>query len=91
MKVAKQFKNHILDLIEKVVEHVTTCSTTDWPMGLNELVSRLQKYQERLTDFTQAQLLQGLGRGKIKCGLRLLFLTLTSQMCDDIISSTELC
>ena len=49
-------------------------------MGLSELVSRLQKYQELLTDFTQAQLLQGLGRGKAKCDLRLLFLTLTSQM-----------
>ena len=47
-------------------------------MGLSELVSRLQKYQELLTDFTQAQLLQGLGRGKAKFDL--LFLTLTSQM-----------
>ena len=51
------------DVIERVVNYVSTTNTKDWPQGLEILVSSLQKYQELLTDFTQAQVLQGLGRG----------------------------
>lgn len=60
-------KNHTLyqadprDLIRLVTQHVS--SGSDWPEELQKLIGQLQLYNERLTDFTQAQVLQGLGRG----------------------------
>ncbi|CAI5683528.1 NBAS subunit of NRZ tethering complex isoform X1 [Oreochromis niloticus] len=60
-------KNHTLyqadpkELIRLVTQHVSSYS--DWPEELQKLISQLHMYNERLTDFTQAQVLQGLGRG----------------------------
>ncbi|CAN9507428.1 unnamed protein product [Ophioblennius macclurei] len=60
-------KNHTLyqadpkELIRLVTQHVSSYS--DWPDELQKLIGQLQVYNERLTDFTQAQVLQGLGRG----------------------------
>ncbi|KAM9703151.1 NBAS subunit of NRZ tethering complex [Menidia menidia] len=60
-------KNHALyqadpkELIRLVTQHVSSYS--DWPEELQKLISQLNVYNERLTDFTQAQVLQGLGRG----------------------------
>uniref|UniRef100_A0A8K9X841 NBAS subunit of NRZ tethering complex n=1 Tax=Oncorhynchus mykiss TaxID=8022 RepID=A0A8K9X841_ONCMY len=49
------------ELIRLVTQHVTAHS--DWPADVEELIGQLQVYNERLTDLTQAQVLQGLGRG----------------------------
>lgn len=60
-------KNHTLyqadpkELIRLVTQHVSSYS--DWPEELQQLIGQLRLYNERLTDFTQAQVLQGLGRG----------------------------
>ncbi|KAM3602383.1 uncharacterized protein V6R79_003119 [Siganus canaliculatus] len=60
-------KNHTLyqadpkELIRLVTQHVRAYS--DWPEELQKLINQLHVYNERLTDFTQAQVLQGLGRG----------------------------
>uniref|UniRef100_A0A1A7XPK9 Neuroblastoma amplified sequence n=1 Tax=Iconisemion striatum TaxID=60296 RepID=A0A1A7XPK9_9TELE len=60
-------KNHTLyqadpkELIRLVTQHVSSYS--GWPEELQKLISQLHVYNERLTDFTQAQVLQGLGRG----------------------------
>ncbi|TKS76461.1 Neuroblastoma-amplified sequence [Collichthys lucidus] len=60
-------KNHTLyqadpkELIRLVTHHVSAYS--DWPEELQKLINQLRMYNERLTDFTQAQVLQGLGRG----------------------------
>ncbi|XP_062293103.1 NBAS subunit of NRZ tethering complex isoform X1 [Scomber scombrus] len=60
-------KNHSLyqadpkELIRLVTQHVSAYS--GWPEELQNLINQLQVYNERLTDFTQAQVLQGLGRG----------------------------
>ena len=44
-----------------VTQHVSARS--DWPEELGKLIGQLHVYNERLTDLTQAQVLQGLGRG----------------------------
>lgn len=44
-----------------VTQHVAEYS--GWPEELQGLINQLHVYNERLTDFTQAQVLQGLGRG----------------------------
>ncbi|XP_045068836.1 neuroblastoma-amplified sequence, partial [Coregonus clupeaformis] len=49
------------ELIRLVTQHVTAHS--DWPADVEELIGQLQVYNDRLTDLTQAQVLQGLGRG----------------------------
>uniref|UniRef100_A0AAY5KHE6 Neuroblastoma-amplified sequence N-terminal domain-containing protein n=1 Tax=Esox lucius TaxID=8010 RepID=A0AAY5KHE6_ESOLU len=49
------------ELIRLVTQHVTAHS--DWPADVELLIGQLQVYNERLTDLTQAQVLQGLGRG----------------------------
>ncbi|KAM9782609.1 NBAS subunit of NRZ tethering complex [Neosynchiropus ocellatus] len=60
-------KNHALyqsdpkELIRLVTQHVSSYS--NWPEDLQKLITQLKVYNERLTDFTQAQVLQGLGRG----------------------------
>ncbi|XP_076004832.1 NBAS subunit of NRZ tethering complex isoform X2 [Genypterus blacodes] len=60
-------KNHTLyqadpkELIRSVSKHVSAHS--EWPEEVQKLIAQLHVYNERLTDFTQAQVLQGLGRG----------------------------
>ncbi|KAM6906602.1 NBAS subunit of NRZ tethering complex isoform 2-T2 [Lycodopsis pacificus] len=60
-------KNHALyqadpkELIRLVTHHVSAYS--DWPEEQQKLIGQLHVYNERLRDFTQAQVLQGLGRG----------------------------
>ncbi|KAM8832299.1 NBAS subunit of NRZ tethering complex isoform 1-T1 [Spinachia spinachia] len=49
------------ELIRLVTTHVSAYS--DWPEELQQMIGQLQVYNERLRDFTQAQVLQGLGRG----------------------------
>lgn len=51
------------DLIQMVTKHVTNSSYADWPEEIAILIKHLQYYNERLLDFTQAQILQGLGKG----------------------------
>ncbi|RXN16918.1 neuroblastoma-amplified sequence [Labeo rohita] len=51
-------------LIRLVTKHVTDHAGCDWgDEELRALIGQLRLYSERLTDFTQAQVLQGLGRG----------------------------
>lgn len=51
-------------LIRLVTKHVTDHAGCDWPdEDLEALIGQLRLYSERLTDFTQAQVLQELGRG----------------------------
>ncbi|XP_051501521.1 NBAS subunit of NRZ tethering complex-like isoform X3 [Myxocyprinus asiaticus] len=51
-------------LIRLVTKHVTDHAGCDWlDEELEALIGQLRLYSERLTDFTQAQILQGLGRG----------------------------
>nr|XP_019947114.1 PREDICTED: neuroblastoma-amplified sequence [Paralichthys olivaceus] len=67
LKPCLKDKNHTLyqadpkELIRLVTQHVSAYSS--WPEDLQKLIGQLHVYNERLTDFTQAQLLQGLGRG----------------------------
>ncbi|XP_074051180.1 NBAS subunit of NRZ tethering complex isoform X1 [Macrotis lagotis] len=51
------------ELIQTIIKHVSTLDGHAWPEDLRVLVQHLDFYQERLLDFTQAQLLQGLGKG----------------------------
>ncbi|XP_013918331.1 PREDICTED: neuroblastoma-amplified sequence [Thamnophis sirtalis] len=51
------------DIIQMVTKHVTNSSYADWPEEIAILIKHLQYYNERLLDFTQAQILQGLGKG----------------------------
>ncbi|XP_048858218.1 NBAS subunit of NRZ tethering complex isoform X2 [Brienomyrus brachyistius] len=51
------------ELIQLVTKHVIDHDTVAWPEELEKLIGQLHLYNERLTDFTQAQILQGLGRG----------------------------
>lgn len=51
------------ELIQMVTAHVTQSSHADWSDEIATLIKHLQYYNERLLDFTQAQTLQGLGKG----------------------------
>ncbi|XP_075779590.1 NBAS subunit of NRZ tethering complex isoform X4 [Pelodiscus sinensis] len=51
------------ELIKMVTKHVTQCGHADWPEEIAALIKQLYYYNERLLDFTQAQILQGLGKG----------------------------
>ncbi|KAF7694273.1 hypothetical protein HF521_008026 [Silurus meridionalis] len=52
------------DLIRLVTDHVTEREGCDWgDEELEALIGQLRLYSERLRDFTQAQVLRGLGRG----------------------------
>ncbi|XP_006869532.1 PREDICTED: neuroblastoma-amplified sequence-like, partial [Chrysochloris asiatica] len=51
------------ELIKIVTRHVTHCGQEAWPEDLVSLTLQLQYYNERLLDFTQAQILQGLRKG----------------------------
>uniref|UniRef100_A0A8D0HP89 NBAS subunit of NRZ tethering complex n=1 Tax=Sphenodon punctatus TaxID=8508 RepID=A0A8D0HP89_SPHPU len=51
------------ELIKMVTKHVTQGGYADWPEEIASLIKQLYYYNERLLDFTQAQILQGLGKG----------------------------
>ncbi|KAI4898258.1 hypothetical protein NFI96_033076, partial [Prochilodus magdalenae] len=52
------------ELIRLVTKHVSDHEGRDWAdKELEALIGQLRLYSERLTDFTQAQVLLGLGRG----------------------------
>ncbi|RMC17230.1 hypothetical protein DUI87_05808 [Hirundo rustica rustica] len=51
------------ELIQMVTKHVTQYAHADWPEEVTTLINQLHYYNERLLDFTQAQTLQGLGKG----------------------------
>uniref|UniRef100_A0A8C9NH09 NBAS subunit of NRZ tethering complex n=1 Tax=Serinus canaria TaxID=9135 RepID=A0A8C9NH09_SERCA len=51
------------ELIQMVTKHVTQYAQADWPEEITSLINQLHYYNERLLDFTQAQTLQGLGKG----------------------------
>lgn len=51
------------ELIRMVTRHVTRREQDSWPEELVLLTKQLHYYNERLLDFTQAQLLQGLRKG----------------------------
>ncbi|XP_067324768.1 NBAS subunit of NRZ tethering complex isoform X1 [Anolis sagrei] len=51
------------ELIQMVTKHVSQSSSLDWPDETATLIKHLQYYNEQLLDFTQAQVLQGLGKG----------------------------
>lgn len=46
-----------------VTKHVSEYANADWPEELVALIEQLHYYNEQLMDFTQAQILQGLGKG----------------------------
>ena len=48
-----------------LVDHVTSCSKSDWPEECHLLVEILEQYRELLADHTQAEVLQNLGLGKL--------------------------
>nr|XP_045004804.1 neuroblastoma-amplified sequence isoform X1 [Jaculus jaculus] len=51
------------ELIKTVTRHVALHEHATWPEDLMSLTKQLHYYNERLLDFTQAQLLQGLRKG----------------------------
>ncbi|XP_036737524.2 NBAS subunit of NRZ tethering complex isoform X2 [Manis pentadactyla] len=51
------------ELIKMVTRHVTRSGHAAWPEDLVSLTQQLHYYNERLLDLTQAQILQGLGKG----------------------------
>ncbi|KAG5277190.1 hypothetical protein AALO_G00114610 [Alosa alosa] len=53
------------ELIRLVTRHVgeKQDDNANWPAEVDALIGQLRAYSERLADFTQAQVLQGLGRG----------------------------
>lgn len=51
------------ELIKMVTRHVAQHGHDAWPEDLVSLIKQLHYYNERLLDFTQAQLLQGLRKG----------------------------
>ncbi|XP_053443844.1 NBAS subunit of NRZ tethering complex isoform X2 [Nycticebus coucang] len=51
------------ELIKMVTRHITRHGREAWPEDLVSLTTQLHYYNERLLDFTQAQVLQGLGKG----------------------------
>nr|XP_060503222.1 NBAS subunit of NRZ tethering complex [Panthera onca] len=51
------------ELIKMVTRHVTRYGHDAWPEDLVSLTKQLHYYNERLLDFTQAQILQGLRKG----------------------------
>ncbi|XP_069584214.1 NBAS subunit of NRZ tethering complex [Ranitomeya imitator] len=50
-------------LIKLVTKYVSDYANANWPIELVPLIEQLHFYNERLVDFTQAQILQGLGKG----------------------------
>ncbi|XP_075717206.1 NBAS subunit of NRZ tethering complex isoform X2 [Rhinoderma darwinii] len=50
-------------LVKLVTKYVSDYANANWPIELVPLIQQLHYYNERLVDFTQAQILQGLGKG----------------------------
>ncbi|XP_075057514.1 NBAS subunit of NRZ tethering complex isoform X2 [Mixophyes fleayi] len=50
-------------LIKMVTNYVSDYANANWPIELVPLIEQLHYYNERLVDFTQVQILQGLGKG----------------------------
>ncbi|XP_064620288.1 NBAS subunit of NRZ tethering complex-like [Lineus longissimus] len=50
-------------VIQGVIKLVTRNKKDEWSPDVKELIPNLLKYHDLLSDFTQAQILQGLGRG----------------------------
>ncbi|XP_063771451.1 NBAS subunit of NRZ tethering complex isoform X2 [Pseudophryne corroboree] len=50
-------------LVRMVTSYVSDYANANWPIELLPLIEQLHYYNERLVDFTQAQILQGLGKG----------------------------
>lgn len=50
-------------LIKMVTKYVSEYASSNWPIELVPLIEQLHYYNERLVDFTQAHILQGLGKG----------------------------
>lgn len=50
-------------LIEMVTRHIAQSRSAQWPDEIAALIRHLQYFNERLLDLTQAQILQGLGKG----------------------------
>ncbi|XP_053317315.1 NBAS subunit of NRZ tethering complex [Spea bombifrons] len=51
------------ELIQMVTKYVSDYANANWPVELVTLIEQLHYYNERLVDLTQAQILQGLGKG----------------------------
>uniref|UniRef100_A0A8C5QYE1 NBAS subunit of NRZ tethering complex n=1 Tax=Leptobrachium leishanense TaxID=445787 RepID=A0A8C5QYE1_9ANUR len=51
------------ELIKVVTKYVTDYANASWPVEMVTLIEQLHFYNERLMDFTQAQILQNLGKG----------------------------
>ncbi|KAM4694417.1 NBAS subunit of NRZ tethering complex [Discoglossus pictus] len=51
------------ELIKMVTKYVSDYANANWPTELIPLIEQLHYYNERLVDLTQAQILQGLGKG----------------------------
>ncbi|KAM9317014.1 NBAS subunit of NRZ tethering complex [Gastrophryne carolinensis] len=50
-------------LIRMVTSYVSEYANANWPIELVPLIEQLHYYNERLVDYTQAQILQSLGKG----------------------------
>ncbi|EHB07797.1 Neuroblastoma-amplified sequence, partial [Heterocephalus glaber] len=57
------YRAHPKEVIRMVTSYVTRRGQEAWPEDLASLTAHLHYYNEKLLDFTQAQLLQGLGKG----------------------------
>lgn len=82
------YKHDPLKVIQKVINFVNNKKDYDWPVEVLELVTKLKQYYEALEDFSQAKMLQKLGRGISRCfklGL-LLEQHYTHNLCGTIIS-----
>ncbi|XP_053565639.1 NBAS subunit of NRZ tethering complex isoform X2 [Bombina bombina] len=51
------------ELIKLVTQYLSDYANTNWPTELVPLIEQLRYYNDRLADFTQAQILQGLAKG----------------------------
>ena len=61
--VKSLYRNPPNNVIDHVIRHVMDKEDGDWPDDIKEAVKLLKQYHDMLTDFNQAQVLQGLGRG----------------------------
>ena len=59
----KLYHHRPADVIEHVIDHVSTGIPPDWPEETRDVATLLIQYHNQMADFVQAQLLQSLGRG----------------------------
>nr|XP_033793445.1 neuroblastoma-amplified sequence [Geotrypetes seraphini] len=57
------YRADVKDLIKMVTKYVSEYANANWPKEMVTLVEQLHYYNERLMDFTQARILQDLGKG----------------------------